>query len=117
MRFLRARGFTLIELMIVVAILSVVAVLAVVSYGRYIPRSARSEVVALFGEIRIKEEAYFSEQGTYLSTTTDENTFWPNPSVFTARDWNATGINANWGTLGVKPPRSQVYCGYTAQAG
>jgi type IV pilus assembly protein PilE len=110
---MRARGFTLIELMIVVAILSVVAVLAVVSYGKYIRRAARSEVVAMLGEIRIKEEAYVTEYGAYYSTTAAEATTDPTSTGFTPK----TPTAATWSPLGIKFPRSQLYCGYNTLAG
>ena len=110
---MRSRGFTLIELMIVVAILSVVAVLAVISYGRYVRRAARSEVVAMLGEIRVKEEAYNAENGGYYSVTANETTFDPSTSTFKPKTPTAT----TWAPLGVKFPRSTLYCGYNAIAG
>src|SRR5262245_22120098 len=111
------RGFTLVELMIVVAILSVVAVLAITSYGKYVRKAVKAEAMAMLGEIRAKEEAYFAENGIYLSTATDENTIYP---AFVANElaiktWGTPG--GAWATLGVKPPRSQIYCGYNAFAG
>src|SRR5262252_8240285 len=104
---MRARGFTLIELMIVVAILSVVAVLAVVSYGKYVRRAARSEVVAMLGEIRIKEEAYITEYGKYYNVTANETTLDPTLAGFKPQ----TPTAATWSPLGVRFPRSQLYCG------
>jgi type IV pilus assembly protein PilE len=110
---MRSRGFTLIELMIVVAILSVVAVLAVISYGRYVRRAARSEVVATLGEIRVKEEAYNAENGGYYGTTTNEGTFDPATTNFKPK----TPTVATWQPLGIKFPRSTVYCGYNTIKG
>jgi type IV pilus assembly protein PilE len=107
-----SKGFTLIELMIVVAILSVVAVLAVVSYGKYVRRAARSEVVSMLGEIRIKEEAYITEYGKYYNVTANEATLDPTVTGFKPQPPTA----ATWSPLGVKFPRSQLYCGYTAIA-
>jgi prepilin-type N-terminal cleavage/methylation domain-containing protein len=113
MRGLRDHGFTLIELMIVVAILSVVAVLAVISYGRYVRRAARSEVIAMLGEIRVKEEAYNAENGGYYGTTTTETTFDPTTTGFKPKTPTAT----TWSPLGIKFPRSTLYCGYNTIAG
>jgi len=115
-RLVRARGFTLIELMIVVAILSVVAVLAVVSYGKYVRRAARSEVVAMLGEIRVKEEAYVTEYGSYYQATANESTFDPAATGFTPKTPNPSATTY-WGPLGVKFPRPQLYCGYNTIAG
>jgi prepilin-type N-terminal cleavage/methylation domain-containing protein len=117
----QGRGFTLIELMIVVAILGVVAVLAVVSYGRYVRKAAKSEVMSMLGEMRAKEEAYIVENGTYLSTSTanDETAVYPallGAAEFTLKPWTTTPP-APWLQLGVNPPRQQLYCGYVAIAG
>jgi len=61
------RGFTLIELMIVVAIISVLAVVAGTAYRKYADKARSSEVFAMFGEIRAKEEGYRAENVELLS--------------------------------------------------
>jgi prepilin-type N-terminal cleavage/methylation domain-containing protein len=119
-RVRRTGGFTLVELMIVVAILSVIAVLAVVSYGRYIRKAVRSEVIGMLGEMRAKEEAYQVENGSYLSTNTanDESLVYPallGATELRVKPW--AGAPAQWTQLGVNPPRQQLYCGYVAIAG
>jgi len=121
-----ARGFTLIELMIVVAILSVVAALAITSYSRYLRHSARSEVLAMLGEIRIKEEAYLAEYSAYLTAThslngtleTDVHPALLGSSEFKIKSWG-TPADTRWGDTGlaIHTPRTQLYCGYVAKAG
>src|SRR5262245_24606141 len=124
-RYRCADGFTLIELMIVVAILSVVAVLAVSSSSRYVRHSAKSEVYAMLGEIRAKQEAYMAESGTYLSAThtaagttdTDIHPQLAGASEFTTKNWQPLA-DTRWSTgLGVNPPPGQLYCGYVPFAG
>ena len=113
------QGFTLVEMMVVVALLSVVAVLAVVSYGKYVRRAVVSEAVAMLGEIRAKQEAYLAEAGTYLSTAAgDETAIFPSltPQGHVLKPWG-THTTDSWAMLGINPPRQQLYCGYVAVAG
>ena len=66
-----ARAFTLIELMIVVAIVGVLAVLGIVGYRRLIVASHTSEATHMVQSIRVAEETYHAEAQTYISTSAD----------------------------------------------
>ena len=71
----RRSGFTLIELMVVIVILSILATVAVFAATRYI-RSARiGEGVALVGDIFSKQEVFYNTYSVYLRSTDDENEF------------------------------------------
>lgn len=63
------RGFTLIELMIVVVIMGVLATLAVYSVYRYVQRSKTAEAREVVGQIMAAQESYFDEVGAYLDVT------------------------------------------------
>ena len=62
----RERGFTLTELMIVVAILGILAAVAIPLYRGYITDSKTTEAKTNLETLRLLEEQYFAEQGQYL---------------------------------------------------
>jgi type IV pilus assembly protein PilA len=66
---LRSRGFTLIEAMIVVAIIGILAMLAIVGYRKWIRSAYVSEAQDMVSNIRTAEEAFASENGTYLDVS------------------------------------------------
>jgi type IV pilus assembly protein PilA len=64
-RTLRARGFTLVELAIVVAIVGVLAVIAVVGYRKLTLSAKMTEAQTMISAIRIAQEDYRTERGIY----------------------------------------------------
>lgn len=113
----RQPGFSLLEMMIVVAIVITLSVVAMGAYRRHMDNARRSEVVAVFAEIRLREEAYRAEFSSYLSSGANEDDFWPvlGAGEPAAKAWQPTP--GNWAALGVNPGKAQVYCGYSVVAG
>lgn len=64
-RFRNEEGFTLIELMIVVAIIGILAAIAVPNFLTMQLRAKRSEVPLNLSGIQTAEQAYFHEFGEY----------------------------------------------------
>jgi prepilin-type N-terminal cleavage/methylation domain-containing protein len=58
-------GYSLMELMIVVAITGILAAVAIPSFSSYIQKSRTSEAVEFLGVIKLRQEAYRAEFGTY----------------------------------------------------
>ena len=69
----QGRGFTLIELMIVVLIIAVIGFIALPSYRDYVLRAARSEGKAALMTVASKQEQYYLDNKTYTSTLADLN--------------------------------------------
>ena len=60
-----SKGFTLIELMIVVAIIGILAAIAIPNFLTYQCKSRQSEAKTNLGGIRVSQEAYFAEYDRY----------------------------------------------------
>jgi type IV pilus assembly protein PilA len=109
------RGFTLIELMIVVAILGVLSSIAIVSFRKYTRRARTTEAYNMLGMIRMRQEAYRSEFSQYANVSGSIASMWPATVGVTAQDWYS-GVPAGWTQLGVRPT-GQVYYQYATIAG
>ncbi|MEZ9230605.1 pilin [Vibrio amylolyticus] len=83
----KQKGFTLIELMIVVAIIGVLSAIAVPAYQNYVAKSEAAAALATLKSAMTPAELYIQENGNF--TATDE------AAVFTA-----IGISAGSTTLG-----------------
>ncbi len=56
-----SRGFTLVEMMIVVVIVSVLATLAVLGYRKIVQSAHVTEATSMVNNIRVAQEAYHAE--------------------------------------------------------
>lgn len=59
------KGFTLIELMIVVAIIGILAAIAIPNFMNYQCKAKQAEAKSSLGSIRVAQEAYFAEYDKY----------------------------------------------------
>ena len=62
----RQQGFTLIELMIVVAIIGILAAIAIPAYQDYTKKAQASEAFALLDGLKTSAGEYFHENGTFV---------------------------------------------------
>jgi type IV pilus assembly protein PilE len=62
----RIRGFTLLEVMIVVAIVGILAAIAYPSYQNYIKRSIRSATQSFMLDLGNREQQYLLDKRSYL---------------------------------------------------
>lgn len=123
MKFFRrkdeCRGFTLVELMIVVVILGILAAIAIIAYRKYVQSAKTSEAYTILGDIRAKQEAYRAEFSQYcrVSPTIDDGN--RHPGAAPRVDGKKTAwapVPINWQQLGVRPDGA-VWMGYVTTAG
>lgn len=62
-------GFTLLELMIVIAILAILATIALPAYNDYVIRGKIPEAIANLADSRVKMEQWYQDNRSYSSTT------------------------------------------------
>jgi type IV pilus assembly protein PilE len=63
-------GFTLIEMLIVVAIVGLLAGIAYPSYSDYVLRSRITDALGELGALRVKQEQYYADNRNYGSSAT-----------------------------------------------
>ena len=112
-------GFTLVELMVVVAIIGVLAAIAIPNYQRYQARSRQSEAKMALSNVYTAEQSFFSENGTYTNclrqigglTQTDAN------SLAITKSYYSTGTVNSSGACGVNGNSSCVYYTFSGITG
>lgn len=118
----RKGGFTLIELMIVVAIIGILAAIAIPNFLRFQLKAKSSEGKTNLAAIRTAEQSYYSEFGSFVSANASPADPGDNIKISFV---NVDGLNQGFDRLGWSP-EGLVYfnygvavsgSGYTATAG
>lgn len=65
------RGFSLIELMVVVVIVGVLAMIALPSYRQYVLRGHRTDVQAYMSDVATRQQNFLLDRRAYASSITD----------------------------------------------
>jgi len=64
-----SRGFTLIEIMIVIAIIGIILTISIPSYNEYVKKGRRAEVVSLLSEQAQTLERFYTRNNVYTGVT------------------------------------------------
>lgn len=112
----RRGGFTLIELMITVALIGVLSATAIASFRFYQLRSKRSEAALNLAALRTTQLAYFHEAGGFVPAPSSPGLGVPGPDK---QNWQAVGFSpipgAGFDLLGWVP-EGQTYYDYDTNA-
>jgi len=79
------KGFTLIELMIVVAIIGILAAFAIPAYQDYTARAQMGEALQLAGAQKMAVSEYYSNHGDWPKAVSGSNPLTPNEVAGTAK--------------------------------
>jgi type IV pilus assembly protein PilE len=83
------QGFTLIEVMVTVAIIAILAMIALPSYKEYVMRSRRADAKAALLKVQLAQEKYRASNTSYSNSLADLG-FVADSGVFYSPDKNYT---------------------------
>ncbi len=112
----RRRGFTLVELAVVVVIIGVLAAFGVPRFLQSVERSKASEAFGYLSSVRSAQERYLARQGTYADDISKLDIQAPTPKYFTVGTLGAgstSDLQDSWTLTLTRSGSSAGYGAYT----
>jgi type IV pilus assembly protein PilE len=107
----RRAGFTLIELMVTIAIVAILAAIAIPMFGEQMSKGRRSEAMSTLTNLQLKEERWRSNHGTYGTFDQLTGSAAASTAFNAAQDNYDFSVSGNTGTdvlLTATPKNAQV---------
>ena len=111
-RLMNNNGFTIIELMIIVAIIAVLAAMAIGMYRPFINRTVCSQVEVTVHEAMVQAVKQLNETGSFTVGGTQASTLginYPDKVASVTIYWNGSNFTVNGTAVGNKCPKGTRY--------
>ena len=105
---MRARGFTLLEVLIVCVIVGVLTMIALPSYQKSVQKTRRSDAKSALIGAAGQMERYFTERGTYATATLGSGGVYPSTTENGYYTLSLANLTATTYTLRAAPAAAQV---------
>jgi len=115
-RVKKSRGFTLVELAVVIVIIGVLAAFGVPRFLKSVEKSKAAEAFGYLSAVRSAQERYQSQQGSYASSVADLDIQYATPKYFTVGTVGAgstSQLENSWKLTLTRAGASAGYSSYT----
>jgi len=92
----RQRGFTIVELLIVIVVIAILTAIAIITYNGVQQRARNAVILNDLDQLRKVLETYNAENGQYPATTNNSKTNWRAIDVYTDADCTNGSSQADW---------------------